>query len=78
MPTLRNGKYEKFAQGITKGLSGVGAYLAAGYQATQMVNRNVVQIGFGRRPAKHQRVGVDEGQELPLLGRKAGLGSGET
>jgi hypothetical protein len=28
------------------------------------------QVGFGRRPAEHQRVGVDEGQILALLRRE--------
>ncbi len=37
-----------------------------------------LQIGFGRRPAEDQRVGVDEGQVLALLGREAGVGSGKT
>jgi hypothetical protein len=35
MPALRNQRHEKFAAGIAKGLSGVNAYLAAGYQATR-------------------------------------------
>jgi hypothetical protein len=37
-----------------------------------------LQIGFGRRPAEHQRVGMDKGQVLPLLGREAGYAGGGT
>jgi transposase len=37
-----------------------------------------LQIGFGRRPAEHLRVGMDEGEILPLLGGEADSGSGET
>jgi hypothetical protein len=37
-----------------------------------------LQIGFGRRPAEHQCVGVNKGQVLPLLGCEAGFVGGET
>ena len=33
-----------------------------------------LQVGFGGRPSEHVRVSIDEGQVLPLLGRKAWRG----
>jgi hypothetical protein len=33
-----------------------------------------LKVGFGRRPAEHLRVGVDESEILPLLWRKSGIG----
>jgi len=32
-----------------------------------------LQVGFGRRPSEHQRIGVDEGQILTLLVAEAAL-----
>ncbi len=37
-----------------------------------------LQIGFGRRPAEHLSIGVDEGEILSLLGGESGFGNGET
>jgi hypothetical protein len=33
-----------------------------------------LQVSFGGRPPEHVRVSIDEGQVLPLLGRKAWRG----
>ena len=35
-----------------------------------------LQVGFGRGPAEHQGVGVDEGEVLPLLVGEAGSEGG--
>lgn len=35
MPALKNGKHEKFAQGLAKGMTGDDAYEAAGYAANR-------------------------------------------